>query len=445
MENKKSTIRISLFFDGTGNNASNAEAREDDTIISPKTGGSYDISPTNIFRLYSNLKKRDDSNHQSIYIEGIGTLDGMDDSKTSAATGFDVWTGYDAASKTVKAYNSVINLVHNYNLTNANTTVKIIFDLFGFSRGAALARNFANILNIDQEKINHLKDVFSKAGNTLNGIEYGFIGLFDTVESMIYPPNAPHLNLCLNSIKSECTFHLSAMHECRENFPLTRVINLEDNNSKLYNCGSCCNINQKVFEMVVPGAHSDVGGGYNKSQDENATINTKAFYTAAGAKESVENIIKLNPLFAPLFNSIKYEFETFSAGYNAISRRKKVAGHIQLVYAKLMLETARQFGVRFDVNDFDKSHPIPEELLPYFNKLVNSKKLLFDGKTFSSINKDLSDALMAKYIHISVSTRTLLGQEDSVPTGPLLRSKLIKDGNVVIINRPAKDWKRKIY
>ncbi|WP_026976870.1 T6SS phospholipase effector Tle1-like catalytic domain-containing protein [Flavobacterium tegetincola] len=445
MENNN-TLRISIFFDGTGNNAKNAYEREKKGNVTPKTGGSYDISPTNIYRLFCNLEQNQNDTKKALYIEGIGTFEGLVDSTMSAATGFDIWDGYDASAKTSKAFQAVEKVIADFNPLPSTGNVCLKFDLFGFSRGAALARNFANILQSDQIKKDRIKTILNDKNQKLEAIEFGFIGLFDTVESIIYPPKVVHFNLDLAAIKADCIFHLAALHECRENFPLTSVIqnNSGTTSPNLDEQGSRCNTINNTYELFVPGAHSDVGGGYNACQDENATINDDATYTREGAKKLVEHITEVNPVFLPLLSSIQYEFETLSAGFNAISKRKNVHGHLQLLYAKLMAVTAQKFGVPFDLQVFDVNHTIPNDLIPYYEKLSDSSQALIESKKFKALHHELTPELVQKYVHISVSTRTIMGKEEEVETGPLLKSTTAARGGVYIVNRPANDWKRKI-
>ncbi len=113
--------------------------------------------------------------------------------------------------------------------------------VFGFSRGAALARAFCN-------------RVRQTYGEQIGGIrlEIDFLGIFDTVASVGLPANvvgdghnawASKANLVV-SVARRCV-HLVAAHEVRGGFPL-----------------SASGSSGHSKEVVYPGAHSDVGGGY---------------------------------------------------------------------------------------------------------------------------------------------------------------------------------------
>jgi uncharacterized protein (DUF2235 family) len=113
---------------------------------------------------------------------------------------------------------------------------------FGFSRGATTARAFVHWL------ASHSK--VKVAGNTLTydgiALNFKFLGLFDTVESVGDAGDNEQPELIKTSIPSyvqKCC-HIVAAHEMRKAFPLTLVAT------------------ERFREVVYPGAHADVGGGY---------------------------------------------------------------------------------------------------------------------------------------------------------------------------------------
>ena len=140
----------------------------------------------------------------------------------------------------------------------------LTFDTFGFSRGAAAARHFANeIVRGKQgplgETLRSKSDVLSPTFvDQYNGdINMGFIGLFDTVPSIAGWSNlgnikssvASGFKLYLDRRFFTDVVHLAARDECRANFALNRVA-------------------MDHPEIVLPGVHSDVGGGYLEDAEE---------------------------------------------------------------------------------------------------------------------------------------------------------------------------------
>jgi len=107
-------------------------------------------------------------------------------------------------------------------------------DIIGFSRGAALALEFANMIND------------SKAG-----VPIRFLGLWDTVASFGLPGNRINIGhkLTLPNNVEHC-FHAMSLDERRGNFPLTRI--------KPASGGKPAE--GRVEEVWFRGVHSDVGG-----------------------------------------------------------------------------------------------------------------------------------------------------------------------------------------
>src|SRR3546814_9825022 len=121
----------------------------------------------------------------------------------------------------------------------------IPIDIIGFSRGAALARHFGNL--IDQHTTAGL---FSYA-DTLRGqiaacIDMRFMGLFDTV-AQFGPLGARTSNYDLTVAQGwQWVAHAVALHEHRWTFPLTLALDADGHN---------------VVEAPFIGAHADIGGG----------------------------------------------------------------------------------------------------------------------------------------------------------------------------------------
>lgn len=137
---------------------------------------------------------------------------------------------------------------------------QINLSVFGFSRGAAEARTFCNwivsLCTTDKGNL-HFCGI---------PVRFQFLGLFDTVASVGLADSTPVLGSAenLNLVDGlmgwadgtmeiprpvERCVHYVAAHEIRKSFPLSTV---RRGASYPSNC----------VEVVYPGAHSDVGGGY---------------------------------------------------------------------------------------------------------------------------------------------------------------------------------------
>ncbi|UAN18657.1 MULTISPECIES: T6SS phospholipase effector Tle1-like catalytic domain-containing protein [Enterobacter] len=288
------SVHISLFFDGTGNNEHN------DTNSIP-------AHPTNIAKLFHASIEGHDKGYFRYYIPGVGTpfpkigeIDYSDDGLKYATGGEDrinwaLLRLVDTLSRVItkgakrlddgvakgmlpnmRAHAPFSGEVNRRNAINPLLKtleaqakesqqphllgVKLF--IYGFSRGAAEARTFINWLT-------QLPSPDKTAGYqpiTLAGLPVSieFVGLLDTVASVgaahIVPGAAGHMGWADDTqpLPDEtkfpglikCCRHFVSAHEQRLCFPLDSI--RRPDGSYPPNCQ----------EVVYPGMHSDVGGGY---------------------------------------------------------------------------------------------------------------------------------------------------------------------------------------
>jgi len=258
-------IRAAVFFDGTMNNRTNANQK-------PGNGnGSYGNDKSNVARLFENFKQ--DPAVIKLYIEGIGTLDNEDDA-TKVGGGF----GAGPTGIPMKVRKGCQLLAEKILSKAAGKTINTItLDVFGFSRGAAAARNFVHEVkqesypskqrgflkfDVHGEKTNlkvlpkggELGRILSEKKIKYNTISICFAGLFDTVSSFnksgfSLSPDFDNdvTELHLNEMyKAEKVIHFTAADEHRVYFSLTRIQSAKE----------------KGIEKEFPGVHSDIGGSY---------------------------------------------------------------------------------------------------------------------------------------------------------------------------------------
>lgn len=278
-----------LFLDGTLNNVDNVQAylkRVDDECVAPlhdnpeklkecqtklrlMLGESYANGPTNVVKLFDLYQERNIPNGTDntvilkAYEPGAGTKTGASDSLEGMATGLGD-TGVPAQVQRVfSEIASQIMLA-----ISRSPTYQLTIDLFGFSRGAAAARHAANEI---------LKGQAGQLGQALAAQQVGwpqsisirFLGLFDTVAGIVnlstldFSPgnnrNSP-VQLYVDPNKIEHAAHLVAQHEKRANFALNSIKNTD---------GS---LPSNFREITLPGAHSDIGGGYHDVQTEDVLL-----------------------------------------------------------------------------------------------------------------------------------------------------------------------------
>jgi uncharacterized protein (DUF2235 family) len=112
-------------------------------------------------------------------------------------------------------------------------------DITGFSRGAALALEFAN-------------EILEKGVDGVKEPPIRFLGIWDTVASFGIPGNNINLGFHLAvPVNVGTCCHAIALDERRFTFPLTRVVQNAYTNRKL----------RDIREVWFRGYHSDVGGG----------------------------------------------------------------------------------------------------------------------------------------------------------------------------------------
>ncbi|MEZ9939135.1 MULTISPECIES: DUF2235 domain-containing protein [unclassified Vibrio] len=292
-------FRIGVFFDGTGANDKNDAYKE-------LRGNKSRSNVARLFAAYPQIQ----GESTAIYVSGVGTVDIEDDSQrpaiidvakdetgpeqafgVSAPRAFDgdfadaiagisgkVLLNYvDGENGAFYKWQSLLNqLRREIDLMGDkyDEFTHIIFDVIGFSRGAALSRHFVNAVyqglpdyhrpvtgkRADVTVYPHLlgnetNKKFSKEGgyerDDTKGVSVRFLGLFDTVGSFYLAGNNDEGNfqLGLEPTMATTVLQLVAEHEYRKNFPLTSLSRdnwLPDN----------------FYQEHFPGCHSDVGGGY---------------------------------------------------------------------------------------------------------------------------------------------------------------------------------------
>ena len=285
-------LRIGVFFDGTGNNTHNAQAglqKVEQWLLetcsdpaqrekelqgcqmgqSPVEGSSAN-DVTNVGKLFEQYDIAAGPLVAHSYISGIGTRDPIagesgpeyrsDDTLTQ---GLDLDIGGEDTSIIGKVRLACADIIPagiiddlRDVLSSIDCIHRIEFDVFGFSRGAAAARHFVNVID---QKVDHPlvkaiannPDIRLKAGfdwASRDDVRFTFVGLFDTVVSS-YNPN---VNVQLKADCAERVVHLTALDEVRKYFPLSRIT--EDS--------AGTGTPAHFTELALPGAHSDIGGGY---------------------------------------------------------------------------------------------------------------------------------------------------------------------------------------
>lgn len=238
---------ISLFFDGTGNHRDN-DFPKNHSNVAALFDAHLDDPGKGIIRLYyeglgRSFKFRERYEEHKVYTRGGARTvkkEGYEESDNRAlGKGF-------ADGITERLEKALFELTDAIDFQRSQRKVdEINLAVFGFSRGATEARAFLHWLAA-HSKVKKVGTKLTYDGLPLN---VKFLGVFDTVESVGWAG----ANKMPETIKTKvplfvekCT-HIVASHELREAFPLTPV----DRNHRC---------------VVYPGAHSDIGGGYEAEE-----------------------------------------------------------------------------------------------------------------------------------------------------------------------------------
>ncbi|MCY1515277.1 hypothetical protein D9M68_498570 [compost metagenome] len=466
-------LRLGLFFDGTGNNKANSEAAAGCYAVnlgmSVEVGedirqrcaaygydgngntpdNSYGNDVSNVARLYDlypddtlvQLPPEAEEAYVPVYIEGIGTRSGLDDSLYSQGTGQGD-TGVVARVEQMPAL--VLRQLRRLQENSPNLRIRRIeIDLFGFSRGAAAARHCANDL------LKGAKSLLARAMpvGTLGFVEtfawrhrtdfaLNFIGLFDTVAGVVSPGEldfSPHnadnasLQLGLAPGMARKVIHLVADDEYRHNFSLIEA----------------------EQDIVLPGCHSDIGGGYLplvreklllSRPDSSVEIDLLANERSAAFSRTRQRFNREARHWLAYVPPEGLDIVTWSVQtrhrardtqaekrvYAAISSEREVRGELSLVYLRIMRELAVRAGVAFRAIPGTQAFALPTELQPIAAKL----QAFALQEAFTPLTAEETALLRRRYIHLSANWNAAKGWNNSAL-------------GVVFINRPAEGMQRK--
>lgn len=447
------TLRIGLFFDGTGNNDANAgatagchvvnfgydKAMADDMLRFCRQQGfdgaggtpnnSYGNTPSNVARLYGLYRDDADTNigHEreagiAVYLEGIGTTSGEADSLLGQGMGIGS-TG--VAARVEQAPAVVVSKLRQFRIKNPKRVIqRIEFDLFGFSRGGAAARHCANEIlkgphSLFAQAIPPLSDGLANDFDWRHGQDFiiNFIGLFDTVPGIadplagdFSPHNAhnPGLNLRLAPGSARKVVQLVAEHEYRHNFSLMLS-------------GS---------DIRLPGAHSDIGGGYLPLATERVVLSqadlslealdcpatqSKAYQRAR--ERGLQGVAPYGHAFGgkvgihhweePLPYDRRFDVKPLKHVYAAVTSERQVRGELSLVYLRIMRELGTRARVPFGlIDDRDPKLALPDELKPIAQKL----RAYALGEAPYSLSEAELRLLRHHYIHLSANWTVVAGK-----------------------------------
>ncbi|MEX3985199.1 DUF2235 domain-containing protein [Paraburkholderia sp. EG287A] len=304
---------FSFFFDGTENNRRLDEPKQKLSNIARLFDGHLEERPL-IWRFY---------------YPGVGTpLDASDpgwwekirDSETlggGAGMGSDV-----RLAKAEKEF--VESLANNHKVNRIDIAV------FGFSRGATLARAFVNRLLKKctlKDGVPHWPCPTAVDGQSAP-LHFRFLGVFDTVESVGLPAhNLSDMRMMVPEQVERCV-HFVAGHELRACFPSTPVRGTQ----AFYE------------ELVLPGVHSDVGGGYRPEEQARSDLLARIALNRMRLEGAISGVPFTAPKLAEkdVFDLFEYDedvkalFDEYMGAVNANGTlERQIFAHMRLYYGWL--------------------------------------------------------------------------------------------------------------
>ncbi|HHQ6575014.1 TPA: PAAR domain-containing protein [Serratia fonticola] len=435
-QKREITLTIGVFFDGTGNNADNTAASLDACsgehfgmnnadaqsayfqCVQLKSGhsgfaaGSHLGYYTNVHwlnTLYStNLPVDSEQGQNAIYIEGIGTESGEGDSAYGMGTGRG---NSGVVSKTDKAVRALV---------------------------AAIKAGLGSV----------------EFSGTPGG-KTRFLGIFDTVAGIGTPVNGfnPHsadtgeVNIVLRPGVAEKVFHITAQHECRFNFALNSV-------------------KPAWPELALPGAHSDIGGGYNPDEYEAYFITRPQFETVPFStsdtktrvyQQACEQLSAMDtwPAIGPLLQVLEINIDTWhdermpADRYGMPQKRSGAAAVIERptrndwsrVVLRVMLDAAQDAGVLFDpIRNTNTELRLSSELNNLCEKAIVMGRAVRNGASAPGFTSQEVEMLAEKYIHCSANWNSVVRDGEGMIAGAVKPAKL-----VTFTNRPDESWQRTVY
>ncbi|MDD1966833.1 DUF2235 domain-containing protein [Pseudomonas putida] len=465
------TLRLGVFFDGTGNNQANSESvagcmardvgLEDQAeeiqrfcaehgygVDGSTPDNSYGNDTSNIARLYDLYTDQSDvaigpeaeEASLKVYLEGIGTVSGSADALYAQATGRGK-TG--VLARVEQSPSLILRSLRLFIQNNPDVRIKQIeVDVFGFSRGAAAARHFAN--DIRNGASSMLANALPAGSPVLvegfawkvhRDVSLNFIGLFDTVPGIVSPLTGDFspgnnrnagLNLGLPLGSARKIVQLVARDEHRLNFALIRT----------------------EHDIVLPGSHSDIGGGYLPRMRERLLVSKPTSSLEMKTTPNERSVAyswarsSIGPLVSSLVTQgIALDMHTWSVDEqrirdNLIPDKKRVYvvtrierevyGDLSKVYLRVMRELGVRHGVPFRKIPQSQSTALPPDLESIATKL---QAYALGESNNSRLTEAEESLLLRRYIHLSASWNAIKDRNNT-------------DVRILFVNRPADEHQR---
>lgn len=399
-------IRFSLFFDGTCNNRTNTDhrlnvanevlpeaERQASIAIYEKHQGddSYENDYSNVAKMEKYINDAEGYGLTlKSYIEGPGTTDHEGDS----SVGYGMGMGKSGVrNKVEQGLQDVINLIAE-NHTNKKTIIELLtLDVFGFSRGAAGARNFIHEA-LNGDKLTPVKTLLEEKGYQVGKVEVDFVGLYDTVSAhgVVYANDVNDLKL--RAVRhAKRVVQLAAAEEHRKNFSLTTIQ---------------CAGQPKGREIFLPGVHSDIGGSYVDNSAEEQVVFHGPQWMAVQDREAL--------IASGWYQPHEIDLIELPSGPHGLSinamvtvKREGIRNHYSRIPLHIMANFARENAINIKTK-LESANKIPGKLEGTKERIDNYIKNTPHSKSEHwQHNEGWLKALRNDYLHFSAKYEFGLG------------------------------------
>nr|WP_276209529.1 DUF2235 domain-containing protein [Pseudomonas lutea] len=411
---------------------------------------SYGNAPSNVAHLYrlypdsavDGLSADAETGYIKVYLEGIGTRSGGADATLIGQGLGQGETGVVARVRQVPLL--IAEQLDRFRSANPNLLIgQIEFDIFGFSRGAAAARHCAN------EVLKPGRGIFAKllkadkSGNVKKRAVadacINLVGLFDTVAAISDPLHGDFspgddvnrgVNLYLPPDCARQVIQLQALDEYRADYSLKAV-------------------HSTHLQIGLPGAHSDIGGGYlprareklwmirprKASVGERQRIEAHPIWLSADGQAKVlresgaarEGTVAVKAWPAP--TSPRGKAESVTQDYwVTVTLERPIRGELALIALRVMRELGVRHGVPFKGLEEWPGLELPDELKPINEQII--RQVMANQAVRLEPTQEV--LLRARYIHMSAHW---------TPIGPFLLSRpAALNRRNVHLNRPQEGY-----
>lgn len=359
-------ICVPIYIEGIGAKPRKLKTDEDSNNSEQNNKVDFTTSPTSGTEIASYDKYENGKLSLDEFINDNGGFISCSDDELGSALGIGL---FGVKKKVESACEKINDLISEY-VKKENTEVSIYLYVFGFSRGAAAARCFSSFLKRRSGETNVKKtlntrvmgwrthmDVAKKLEkendyrtslkrdwlDKLTGISFSpspkvkFLGLYDTVSSYgaDFMDDVDELSLKIDPKNVENVFQICAGDEYRVNFMLTDISSAGGDDKYI----------------IIPGAHSDVGGGYAHGSKEllncywNYTrglkgkklLHDEGWFNEGESERTISNLYSIIP-FLLMKDKIVGRDEVFKTkkydDYQLPTSKEKTIDGIKHVYSK---------------------------------------------------------------------------------------------------------------